>query len=258
MRLSLTQLQRTLTRMPMLRVLLPLACGIVLANAYALPLLFWVGSALLLALLMLLFRSSLYAFAALLLAGGALFELSYSREELPYNQTSLMRLRVEEEPVERSYGASTKARLEAWCGPEGEWRGSSMRLNLSLDSTLKVEAGDRLLARGWLRPYASDRGYWSRLQLIRGYGGRLYLRESSLLEQQAGSPKRLLKWHEGAVERIERLPLAPESRAVVLAIACGERREIDSLLRQSYARSGASHLLAVSGVKLSYSRWVAT
>lgn len=248
MRLSLTQLQRTLSRMPMLRVLLPLACGIALANAYALPLLFWVGGALLLAFLMLLFRSSLYGFAALMLAGGALFELSSPQEELPYGQTSLMRLQVEEEPVARPYGASTKARLEAWRGAEGEWQGSSVRLNLSLDSTVRVEAGDRLLVRGRLRPYASDRGYWSRLQLIRGYGGRLYLREESLLEQSHGSPSSLLRWHEGAVERIERLPLKPESRAVVLAMACGERREVDSLLRQSYARSGASHLLAVSGL----------
>lgn len=54
--------------------------------------------------------------------------------------------------------------------------------------------------------------------------------------------------HEWAVARFSELPLSKESRSVVEAIVVGQRSGISDSLREAYSVSGASHLLAVSGL----------
>lgn len=232
----------------MLRVLLPVVCGILLASFYQLPPLFWVGGALAMALMMVVARSSIYAFVLLLMAGAGSYELSTLTSGPPLNERALIRLRIIEEPMPRPYGARSRAEIEAWRLEDEPWRGAHMRANLYLDTTLQVELGERLMVRSTLRPYNPEAGYWSRLQHVRGYGGMIFLNERAILERQAGRGDRIQQLHERAVERIGRLDLSPESRAVVLAMSCGEHREVDSLMRRAYSRSGASHLLAVSGL----------
>ena len=56
--------------------------------------------------------------------------------------------------------------------------------------------------------------------------------------------------HDWAVERLQATIPEGNSRAVVLAMTTGERGEIGTELRQNYSASGASHLLAVSGLHI--------
>ena len=79
----------------------------------------------------------------------------------------------------------------------------------------------------------------------RGYAGTLWVSERTILERL---PQQSAGLHRTAVERLARLPMAPEAAAVVEAMAAGERRGITPELRARYSRSGLSHLLAVSGL----------
>lgn len=232
----------------MLRVLIPVVCGILFASFFTLPIVFWLAGAVVAGVMMLWARSSLYALLLLFLVGGSVEELTRKGDTLPFDRPLLMRLRVEEEPVERPNGSRSVALIEAWREESGAWQGAHTKAHLYLDTTRYLRLGDRLVARTSLKPYRADRGYWSRLYHLRGFSGSLFLREGGIVEDLPPHRDPIRSLHEVAVERIERLPLRPESRSIVLAMTCGERREIDSLQRASYARSGASHLLAVSGL----------
>lgn len=233
----------------MLRVLIPVVCGILFASFFTLPIIFWLVGVVVAGVMMLWARSSLYALLFLFLAGGCVEELTRKGDSLPFDRPLLIRLRVEEEPVKRLNGSRSVALIEAWREGSGAWQGARTKAHLyDLDTTRCLRLGDRLVARSSLKPYRADRGYWSRLYHLRGFSGSLFLGEGSLVEELPPHRDPIRGVHEVAVERIERLPLRPESRAIVLAMTCGERREIDSLQRVAYARSGASHLLAVSGL----------
>ncbi len=54
--------------------------------------------------------------------------------------------------------------------------------------------------------------------------------------------------HRGAAERLDRLDLPEDGQAVVNAMVAGDKTGISYELRSAYARSGTSHLLAVSGL----------
>ena len=56
--------------------------------------------------------------------------------------------------------------------------------------------------------------------------------------------------HEIAVERFSRLRLSPAAAAVSAAMGAGDRSRMTPALSEAYARSGVSHILAVSGLHI--------
>ena len=120
---------------------------------------------------------------------------------------------------------------------------SGLRFQTEEDDHIGVHASAEMVSypTGCAMASSFDR----RLMERRGYAGTLWIGERAILDREVRHAANL---HRRAVERLERLPMKPEARAVVEAMAAGERRGIPADLRTAYSRSGLSHLLAVSGL----------
>ncbi len=249
MNFSPTQLEKRLDELPMLRVLIPVVCGILVADTFRLPILFLVGALLITGLLTLLLKSNLYALVLLFFGAFLSCELHHTTLKPPLHQEVTLRLRVDHDPVERTGYASTTGRVEAWCEAEGRWQPSTTRTTLYCDSTLRPRAGEELTLRGRIRPYSTRYPGYAELMRRRGFAGTLSLSEWRILERDT-TPRFTLaeKLHHYAVAQIEKLPLKEKNRAVVAAMVAGEKRQLTPELRSAYSRSGTSHLLAVSGL----------
>lgn len=248
-RWSAKEIAVRLRELPMLRVLIPVAVGIVVGRFLALPALFLWAGVVVAGGCALWFRSSLYTVVALLLLGMGGMSLHEEEVALPLGERLLVALRIEEEPRVRERYASASARVEAWGDATGQWHGSEKRVTLYADSTWMPRVGESLVAIGRITPYPSKHPFYRSLQAYRGYVGRIWVGKSNLIErdtvQQFG---RFARLHQQGVERIERLGLSPENRALVEAMSLGERARLTPSLRDGYARSGTAHLLAVSGL----------
>ena len=235
-----------LDRMPMVKLLAPFAAGIALAARYELPLWFLAGAFVVTGVVALLLRSGAAAAAMLLTTGFAAAQLRTPEVTVPHGVTTLCEVSVEGFPVERERYSVADAAVRAWRDPSsGAWHASQSRIRLYADSALTLRDGERILCRGTIRPFRGGAESYRRLMERRGYAGTIWIGQRQLFER---SEPRAATLHHRAVERLDRLPMRPEARAVVEAMAAGERRGIPTELRMAYSRSGLSHLLAVSGL----------
>nr|DAO23735.1 MAG TPA: Competence protein [Caudoviricetes sp.] len=256
-RLRTRTLRENLRRMPMLRTLLPFAAGIVLAERFALS--SWalcvglLGCGTAAALLLRRAVSEVYLAAALLLTGWLAAELHRTPATVPRTEPTEYALQPEEQPMRRGDRFVGTARLRAWRDPgAGEWRPSAGKIILYTDTAVRLQAGERLVCRTRLRGFSGAAPGYRNLMTRRGYVGSAWVSGRSLLARDttpaSGIGRLAARLHAGAVERIERLGLSPDTRALCLAMAAGEKRALTPELREAYARSGTSHLLAVSGL----------
>ncbi len=235
-----------LNRMPMVKLLAPFAAGIALAGVYELPLWFLAGAFVCTGVLALLFRSAAAAVAMLLTSGFAAAQLRTPEITVPREVYTAYEVVVEGFPVERERYSAADAAVTAWRDPtNGHWHASEARIRLYADSLTELRDGERIRCRGRVKPFQGGAESYRRLMERRGYAGTMWIGERAILDREEPRGASL---HRRAVERLDRLPMAPEARAVVEAMAAGERRGIPAELRTVYSRSGFSHLLAVSGL----------
>ncbi len=174
--------------------------------------------------------------------GALLHSLSY-RSNIIYDTPVEVLIAVETTSVERKGYTSTEAKI-------------SESADLSLvgskvvvwgDSLTKFKAGDRLLLTTAIRPFRADRKQYAQLMQHRGFIGSISINQNTIYEYFPAERRTL---HDRAVSRLQGAMAEGDARAVVLAMTTGERSEISSELRQNYSASGASHLLAVSGLHI--------
>ena len=70
--------------------------------------------------------------------------------------------------------------------------------------------------------------------------------------RQATRPSWAINLQHKAEQRIEQMGLRPEVEALAKGVTIGARKDITPALRQTYTRSGAAHLLAVSGLHVGF------
>lgn len=95
---------------------------------------------------------------------------------------------------------------------------------------------------------------YARVMRRRGYTGSAFVADSNLqeIENHRVSPLRTLgpRMQRVAKERLERLALPPSAMALSEAMTLGIRDGLSSDLKADYSRSGAYHILAVSGLHI--------
>lgn len=222
----------------MLRALIPFIAGIAAADRCVLPEWFVWGGFVVCGALALVRRSSLYAVGALLLFGWGIYGLHLPRpDRLPRG------VRCD---FELTLGEGRTGRITAWRDEAcGVWRAASERIVVRGDSALNLRTGERLWVRSYLRDFPADWPEYGALMRRRGYVGTMWIASWQLLERR---PPHGVSLHDGAVGRLRRLGLSPESGALCEAMAAGERAALTPERREAYARSGTAHLLAVSGL----------
>ncbi len=244
--------------MPLLKAIVPMAAGIVAGTLISVPLYVWVVAAVVCGAAAWFGRAhkiaTLYIVLTLLFFGAALACAHTPREVIPRGERVWMEMRITDNPTRRdgqrsarTYGAVTRWRPET-----GEWRDRGEKLLVSFDTMWRFEAGERVVFRGYVNPVSDSAGNYSRLMHSRGYTGRTYISQYShpeILHGKTKSPIALAKkMQAAATERLNRLRLAPKEAGVAAAMTTGDRTGITPELRRAYSRTGASHLLAVSGL----------
>lgn len=241
-----------LASMPLLKLLVPFAIGIVLGEL-------WVAPVWLLLLLVvvagvseLLFHRNLFLIVALVATGWLNRELHERPSTVPTQLRTAYLIRVESEGTMRDGRIRAEGVLECWRNPEtGDWYAAEGGLRLVADSTIQLGYGDRLLHEGQIYPFRYGAESYRRLMARRGFVGSCYLTERSLLWQEPSDQSTL---HVASAARLKRRLAdvdgagSDAAQAVVCAMTVGDRSGLESELRDAYARSGMAHLLAVSGL----------
>lgn len=233
-------------RMPLVKCLAPFAAGIFFAASHTLPTGLLLGGFVLCGIAALLLRSSVYTLAALFLFGFSTAQLRNTHPDVPQGLFTHFEATLLEPPALRTGYSSTPAQINAWRNPEtGHWHASAAKVTLWCDSTLLPAAGDRIRFAGKIRPFSVKYPEYAALMIRRGYAGTANLNRRNLLQRDSLRSSNL---HLRAIERMNRLRLNDASQGLCNAMAAGDRSRLTPELRAAYARSGTSHLLAVSGL----------
>ena len=234
-----------ISKIPMAVVVAPFAMGIFFADMVAIPL--WLS---LLACVVSLvgvialakWWQNLAVVTMIFAVGALLHSLSY-RDEPTHDKPVEMLLKVESSSVERNGYTSGEAEIEA----SADNSLSRCRVVLWGDSLTKFKAGDRLHLTTTVRPFKADHKRYAQLMQHRGFIGSISISHNTHYDYLPAERETL---HDQAVTRLQGAMSEGDARAVVLAMTTGERGEISPELRQNYSASGASHLLAVSGLHI--------
>lgn len=238
-------LTNRISKIPMVMAVAPFALGIFFADRVEVPL--WLLAAVCAVLFVgVLWLAEWWRRVTLLTfifaVGSLLHTLSY-RGEVEYLKPVEVVLEVETTSVERGGYTSAEACVEV----SAERTLEGCRVVVWGDSLTKFRAGDRLRLTTPIRPFRAEREQYARLMRHRGFVGSVSINRNTPLEYIPATRETL---HDRAVARLRGSMSEGEARAVVLAMATGERGELSNTLRQDYSASGASHLLAVSGLHI--------
>ena len=244
--MNFRRLSERLERMPMMKALVPFVIGILLAEHYVLPGWFLVTDVLFAGGIAALFRSSGAMVVLLLTVGFGEAQLQQGRRTVPREVWTDFELRVEGIPSERGRYATVEAVALAWCDPKtGEWFDAGDRLMLYVDTLVCVRHGERIGCRGRVHDFRGGAESYRRLMRRRGFSGTMWVAERNVFARR---PAENRTFHARAVERLARLELTETADALARAMAVGDKSRLSSDLRNRYALSGFSHLLAVSGL----------
>ncbi len=240
-----------LAAMPLLKLLIPFAVGIALAEAWMMPVWLLLTLMLYTGVAALLTHRSIYLVILLVVVGW--FNRSLRTEPLPLNEPlrGCYVVQLTTDGVVRNHRLRAEGRIEGRRETErGSWHSGIRQVMISADTQLLLRAGDRLLCEATLYPLRGAEGF-RRLMARRGVGGLLYLSERGVIQHDTTSKASLHTW---AARRLQsRLASSDTGRetaaeAVVRAMSVGDRNGLNQQLRTQYARSSMAHLLAVSGL----------
>ena len=174
--------------------------------------------------------------------GVTLHSLSYTGA-VPYNRPLDMTLKITRSTTLRGDYAGAEATICECEEPSLVGR----KVVVWSDTLTAFTARDDISLRQKIRPFREERRAYAELMHHRGFVGAI-----TIYPQQNFTliPARYTSLHDWATERLREQMPAGDARAVVLAMVTGYRGEISSALRERYALSGASHLLAVSGLHI--------
>lgn len=246
--MSLDALFRRLQRFPMLKIALCVVGGILLHRLFALP----IGG------LILLFALAAWGsiryqhplcYLTALLAAGYLLAAWHDRPVAPLPKgEAMLRVEVLDDGTRRTRTNRYEAQLLGWQElPEGVEHQSEGRLWLYADTLHTLHGGEQLRFEGRIDPFAQDTAVWAQQMARKGYLGRCYMASYHTPQRIEGRTASLHLWAARTLDK--RLEGRTDNAAALMhAMTIGNRTRLTPTLRESYARSGFSHLVALSGL----------
>jgi len=253
---------------PFLRLLAPLCTGVILAEAApGGDTAAWIIAALSFAFLtLLLFRKKYSAdllfgvtLMTLITAGGYLSTIFSKNRLSTYESTEqIFLIRMSEYPDKKAKSYSFRAEIEAaGKGSLSYGQRGSMLLYLMQDTLAPVlQPGDRLLIRTTPMPIKNNGNpcEFNYKRYMEGEGVKYYgfLRRDDILDHSSPSHRNLREASLIIAHRMtvafEEAGLQGEELGLVTALTIGEKDMLDRDLLTSFSRTGAMHVMAVSGL----------
>lgn len=185
----------------------------------------------------------------IIMAGAFALVLRREAEEIPVGrqqmQIEILSL-AHDYPSKQDYNA----RIVALHNGEKRQR-KSLDIRVISSPALNLRAGDRVVVDTRLWGYDEQTSYGGYMLRV-GKMGRIYLDTTNILQRTRGKEALGVRLRSEAMRRIEMLALTPAVESIVAAMSVGERSALTQEQRQSYVRSGAAHLLAVSGLHVGF------
>ncbi len=232
--------------LPMVKLLVPFAAGIILGEHFVLPWWFVAAAFSLCGVAALLLRSGAALVGMLVVTGWGVCQFQAPVRTVPWNTACLWEVEVDGMPADRGRYVAADGMIRAWQLPEeAGWRPAADRVLLRADSTVTLSAGDRLLCWGRIRPLQGGPASYRRLMARRGFVGSLHLSSYRVLDTVRNPASGL---HLRAAARLKHRCSPNDAGAVVRAMTVADRSGLTPRLRAAWSRSGMSHLLAVSGL----------
>lgn len=251
MSLFIENIQQRLERVPMLKALVALVAGILIADGFALPLWGVAIGFVVCAVMGFVVRkravADLYIVVVLMLAGAMGMGVRQHFSSVP-DTIARMEIVIDKITSKRERATMADARLVAYDTEKGVVK-SSAEVRVTAAAEVAIAEGERLLIDAKIMPFDED--YYGRYMVARGVAGEVYIAPENIVRQVRDGGVGL--WlRERGVERIKRLKLKSENEAIAMAMSVAERSGITPTLRQAYTRGGAAHLLAVSGLHVGF------
>lgn len=225
----------------MAAIALSLAVGIAISDGLALtaPIWFGLGVVALLTLPLFAKRLRIVAIATLFVAIGGGVEALHATSTPPLSEPVELLLHFDTDSQQRESGTTANATIVG-----SNRGGTSARLRIYSDSTLRFKAGERVVARCVIRPFTTHYPRYALMMQRLGFVGYAYLSPHNTALSATHTPT----LHQMATERLRSLLPDDEARSVVLSMGTGHRNEIRPETSQYYLTTAAAHLLAVSGL----------
>ena len=234
---SLANISARLRAMPMVLLTIAFIVGIVVGASYQVHWAVWLVLGVVSLVVAYWYR--VVVLAVLFAFGGFIYTIN-SYDLLPSNQQLRLVVEVTDEGID--YGRfSTCAAEVIRC----QGHTCRSRVRLTTDSLVALRQGDIVEFYGRVRPFKPEDSSYAASMARQGYSGRVSLRHGAIVHYIPASRQSL---HGRAVERLKRLTPQSAGRDVALSVTLGSRTISGTELAKSYSLSGASHLLAVSGL----------
>ena len=243
MRWTVENIRKHLIVMPMMAVVVPLVIGIAFADAMHVPTALWgAGIAVcLMAAAVWRSRAGVWLCVAMMPLGAMLCNMDLP-PAVAYDSVQRLTLRVDDATRRGERYNTTSAEIVG-CGDTTF--PTTVKAVVYSDTTLRFAKGDRLTLNGTLHRFGDRHPSYASLMYHRRYVGTLWIGANTVFDY---CPAERGGLHEWAVGKLSRLVPQGDAQQTLLSMAVGERTQMSAQLRRAYARSGASHLLAVSGL----------
>lgn len=267
MQTPLSALDRLRT-VPLLPVLAAMVAGVVVGTVARPPIWAAAGAAIVCGAMAMWRRGEwiglLYTALTVMFFGAAIAHLHLPQPTVSQGDRIWMEVRISENPTPRPgrRSASTQGVIERWHDGQ-RWIQARDRVQLGIDTTWLsatttasdtlltriLQAGDLVRFRGYVNPLD---GQFGRLMRARGMVGRTWISRYSqpqIVDNQRTSwPKRLQNEAAKRLQKLNDSGIVSDEIAIAAAMTTGNRSALSDELRRAYSRTGAAHLLAVSGL----------
>lgn len=252
-----------ISAMPFAKIAPMVVLGILVGNSLPLPLYVTTAALTVCIVAAIVWRRSdaagIYVALSLFLFSMGLAHLNTTRDVMPKGPGLVMVMHISDTPTVSGRWVRATAMVDRFRYIDGGvpdkavWEKSGEKVIVRFDTTFSVSAGDRIISTGRAgelggKEYA---GY-VRLMRRRGYSATVWVGggdEVVVLPGKARTPMYYAsRMQAAAAERLSRLDADPTAMQVALAMSIGVRQDMEPSVRETYSLTGASHLLAVSGL----------
>ena len=229
---------------PMAIIATMFACGIIVAGFIKLSLFVWVviGCCLLLLGVVQSRLRWLFLLLSIFAFGGANLQLRHTTSRPPLQTQIVGTVEISSTAKATSWGDwQCDANIVDW-----ENNRCNRKLKVTYSSNKPYPVGTRLKCKFAIKPIKHES--YAKLLDVRGFDGYATITDIQPIGYRNTLRYRAQAIQQNAVERIQRLHLAPNEQIIAEAMILGYRANITNDLRQDYADTGSSHILAVSGL----------
>ncbi len=263
------QIKYVWEKVPLIRLLSPTVIGIALASLFPSELALWIsiGTAVALSLALLLRLQPIASGTILMLAFVSIgYGLTCTRVErlfeahfencLSASDATFLKVGVDELPQEKERTMKFIARVDAAIN-QGEWTPTQGKVLVYLQKDSAARAlhiGDELMIHarcvemeGPKNPGGFDYRAYMRMKQVHH---QIYARSSDWKRIRMGGGwfRQIRGWQQQAVHRLSMLGMGEKEHAVLSALLLGSKQDLDRSQVDAFAKAGAMHVLAVSGL----------